>query len=196
VDLDCAAAFVLDRGRIGGALSLEPRDDNLPSYELAVGEIMPAQPVRFAIRGRQKVGDVVGTGFAGLDLVSPRMVRCLTEHGFTGWRTFPVRIEGQRAPELAGFAALSVTGRCGPIDYSMSETVVLPPPVPEGRAMPHRRGLFPLPGSWDGSDLFTPEDTLFTCVTARVRDALIALGAVGVAFVAMSELTMLLTSED
>jgi hypothetical protein len=61
--------------------------------------------------------------------------------------------------------------------------------------MPAWKGFCPDPGTWDGSDLFIPEGTTFTCVTASVRDALVATGVVGISFQQMSEMTMLITDE-
>lgn len=65
-----------------------------------------------------------------------------------------------------------MTGRCGPIDDELSPVMVLPPPVPQGEAMPHRIGIRFWPETWDGSDVFSPEGSGWVLVTRDVRDAL------------------------
>lgn len=96
---------------------------------------------------------------------------------------------------FAGYRGLSVTGRSGPIDDSLTERVLLPPFVPGRPPVPHSRGFCPEPGSWDGSALFVPRDTFYTCVTSPVRDALLAAGTVGASFHRMSEETLLIWDE-
>ena len=192
MDLDCADTYSLGQSfGPGGSLVLQAVDPDLPFEQLALGTLVPEEPVAFRVPQRRKVGDLVGTGSVAPSVVSPALVRCLDEHGSTGWSPFPIRVEGPLADELDGYRGLSVTGRSGPIDDALSERVVLPPSVPGAPSMPHRRGFCPRPGSWDGSDLFVPEGTLFTCLTAPVRDALVAGRLVGLRFERMSELTVL-----
>ena len=56
-----------------------------------------------------------------------------------------------------------------------------------GGPAPHLLGFFPRRGTWDGGDLFRPDESPVLCVTEPVRDMLVALGVVGVVFERMSE---------
>jgi hypothetical protein len=183
-ELDTSAAYLLRRDfRRGGALTLVLVDDSLPFEALARGDVVPEEPVALRVQEARVLGDFAATAFVGLYTISPRLVRACA--GFSGWATFPIRVEGPMADSLEGYRGLAVTGRCGPIDESLSTRVVRP--GPDGRPAPHRLGLHPRPGLWDGSDLFVPEHSLRVCVTEPVRDVLLALGAVGVEFERMSE---------
>jgi hypothetical protein len=186
VDLDCSRAYVVRRDfRRGGALSLDPIRGDLPLDALARGDVVPDEPVTFRVQERRLLGDFAPTSWAGLYLVSPRVRQTLTDGGFDGWSTFPIRLQGPMEESFAGYRGLALTGRCGEFDHSLSARVVRP--GPDGRPAPHRLGLHPRAGSWDGSDLFVPRGASAVCTTERVRDALLALGVVGVEFERMSE---------
>jgi hypothetical protein len=89
--------------------------------------------------------------------------------------------------ELPGYHGLAVTGRCGPIDDSLSDEVVLPPPVPRGRARRALRGICFDSATWDGSDVFTPEGYTASFVVERVKTAVEAAGITNVEFARLSE---------
>jgi hypothetical protein len=195
VELDCSEIFRLgpNFGR-GGSLSLDPVE-RPPFLALHLGEVKPVEPVRFRVPQKRMLGDIAGVGHVRPNVVSPKVIAVLTDGGFTGWSTFPIEVEGPMRDQFTGYAGLSITGRSGPIDDSLSVRVILPPPVPYGRASPALKGQCPQPGSWDGSDLFVPEDTSFTCVTTAVRDALVTARVVGIALERMSEMTMPILDE-
>ena len=74
---------------------------------------------------------------------------------------------------MPGYQGLSITGRCGRVEWEKSERVIVPPPVPEGRISAGWRGLYFSPATWDGSDLFVPDDgSTYVIVTAAVRAAI------------------------
>jgi hypothetical protein len=60
-----------------------------------------------------KVGDLIGTYWAALFLISRAFVKLLTVSGLTGWRITPVPVEGN--PAIADVCLLQVVGSCGPI---------------------------------------------------------------------------------
>jgi hypothetical protein len=97
----------------------------------------------------------------------------LREHDFTGWTTYPVELYDKAGQAVPGYHGLAVTGRTGPIDPDLSPVMTVPPPVPEGKAMPHRIGHRFWPETWDGSDLFSPEGTMLVLGVQEVRDALV-----------------------
>ena len=186
MDLDCSRAHVVHRDfRRGGALTLDPIRGDLPLDALARGAVVPDEPVAFHVQERRLLGDFASTSWVGLPLISPRVQDALTDGGFSGWSTFPIRLQGPMEESFAGYRGLALTGRCGEFDDSLSTRVVRP--GPDGRPAPHRLGVHPRPGSWDGSDLFMPSASLTVCATEGVRDALLALGVVGVEFERMSE---------
>lgn len=102
--------------------------------------------------------------------------------------TFPVRVALDGSRELQGYRGLAVTGRCGAIDDSLSAEILLPPPVPGGRAGRALRGLCFPPASWDGSDVFTAEDYAGAFVVNRVKEALEAARVTNVEFSRLSTL--------
>jgi hypothetical protein len=158
---------------------------------LTRGEVEPKEPVRFHHDEGSRVKDHIGTTWALLHLVSDRFIRALD--GFSGWRTYPVEVYDTGGDLIAGYQGLAVSGRCGPIDDELSPVMVLPPPVPQGAAMPHRIGIRFWPETWDGSDVFMPENTGWVLVTQEVRDALTAAKITGIELDRITEIELLLS---
>ena len=103
MDPDCADTYSLAQSfGPGGSLVLQAVDPDLPSEQLALGTLAPEEPVAFRVPQRRKVGDLVGTGSVAPSSVSPALVRCLSEHGFAGWSTFPIRVEVRRRTSSTG----------------------------------------------------------------------------------------------
>lgn len=192
--LECSQAFDLGEGYEGlgpGGRALRVRSRELlhNSSEIARAEEKVSEPIEFVRDEGRKPHDLIGTSYGRPLLVSERFLDVLREHGFTGWTTFPIRVFLDRGSELEGYHGFAVTGRCGPIDDSLSEEVILPPPAPGGRARAGLRGLCFPPESWDGSDIFTSEAggaAIF--VVERVKQALEEAGVTNVAFERLSEI--------
>ncbi len=141
MEIDCSEIFSLGPNfRQGGSLSLEPVDRPLSHAALHRAAIVPVEPVRFQVPIKRMLGDVVGVGHVVPNLVSPKVISVLTDGGFTGWSTFPIQVEGPMGEQFVGYRGLSITGRSGPIDESLSERVIIPPPVPEGSDSPGLKG--------------------------------------------------------
>lgn len=160
-------------------------------YALTRGEVQPAQPIRFHHDEGSRIRDHIGTTWGVLHLVSDRLVSVL--EGFGGWRTYPVEIYDREGGLVPGYRGLAVTGRCGSVDDELSPVMVLPPPVPQGKAMPHRIGIRFRPETWDGSDVFSPERSGWVLVTQDVRDALIAAKITGIELRRITEIELLVT---
>jgi hypothetical protein len=111
----------------------------------------------------------------------------LEGEGFTGWTTFPVRVD-DRGTQRRDYEGLAVVGRCGAIDDSLSEEILLPPPVAGGRSARALRGLCFPPDSWDGTDVFTAEGRTDVFVVERVKAALELTGITNVGFDRLSEI--------
>jgi hypothetical protein len=152
------------------------------AFGLGRGEVAPARPIEFIRDSGGTAHDLVGTSYATLHLASRRFIDVLSRARFTGWTTFPVDIYPDDEVRLDGYVGFGVTGRCGPIDDNLSESLELPPPVPGGRASAGLRGLLFDPRSWDGSDVFTPEDRSSVFVTTGVKVALEAAAVTGLEF--------------
>ena len=137
---------------------------------LTRAEATVATPISFEHDEGTRTEDFLGTTWAALDLLSDRFVEVLS--GFTGWQTYAVVIVGRDGERVPGYHGLSVTGRCGRVEWERSERVILPAPVPGGRTTGGWRGLYFSPSSWDGSDIFVPNDgSTFVIVTDEVRAA-------------------------
>jgi hypothetical protein len=183
--IDPADAFDLGEAFKRGALRVDSRELLESPDAFARGEQTPQEPIDFVSDEGRRSMDLVGTTYATLLLVSPRVIEVLEREGFSGWTTFAVAIDH---PETENYAGLAVTGRCGPIRDALSERITLPPPVPGGRASEGLRGLCFQPESWDGSDLFTPANMTAIFVTALVKQALEAARISNVVFRRLSEI--------
>lgn len=174
-----------------GAVALRAAPDKSLSLEDAAafhqGRLRPERPVEFIQDEGQEPMDILGTTI-GLTLISAVFDAVLRDEGFSGWTTFPVRVLLRNGEEVPGYHGLAITGRCGPIDDSWCEEVVLPPPAPGGRAQPGIRGLCVSPDTWDGTDLFAPPDSMYTWTVDAVRRAAIQAGMTNVRFERLSEI--------
>ena len=158
---------------------------------LTRGQINPKEPVCFHHDEGSRLKDHIGTTWALLHLVSDRFLGVLD--GFSGWRVYPVEVYDKDGELVPGYHGLAVNGRCGPIDDDLSPVMVLPPPVPQGEAMPHRIGIRFWPETWDGSDVFMPEGSGWVLVRQEVRDALTAAKITGIDLYRITEIELLLS---
>jgi hypothetical protein len=156
--------------------------DNLS--KLTRGESLPTSPLRFAWSSGETPQDMISTEYSRIRLFSDRIFQCFTEKEFTGWATFPVGVAGKDGANVLGYKGLAVTGRCGPIDPSLSIRMPRPNGPPDKEVM---MGLYFDIGSWDGSHIFTPNGGLFFIVE-EVKLALEAIGATNIQFRRLSEL--------
>ena len=188
-DFDFTRFHLIGEGFTRGALRVRARTELSGDAErLTRAEATAVEPIIFEHAEGKRPHDFVGTTWAVLDLVSDRFIRVLRDGGFTGWDTYPVVIVGKDGKEAAGYHGLSITGRCGPVEWEKSERVILPPPVREGRTMAGWRGLYFSPDSWDGSDLFVPSDrSTYVVVTDAVKTAIEARRLTNITFTRVTE---------
>ena len=128
-------------------------------------------PVVFKQEYGKKLQDMLGTGWAGFYLISDNMKTVLEDNNLTGWKTFAVKVLTKKGEEIEGYHGLSITGRCGAIDYSKSE-IIEKRMIPTGPLAKFRKGLHVGLDKWDGSDFFLPEKNFGTIVTSRAADIL------------------------
>jgi hypothetical protein len=138
--------------------------------------------------------DLVAIGYASLYLLSDKVTNLLQEHQITGWKTYPAILYDKQGKEIEDYSIFSVTGRCGPIDWSKSKKFVKDPYVPGGSAADMLRGIYFDWDTWDGSDIFTAEGTLYTFVTQKIRDLLVKNKVTNILLNRITEIEMLAPS--
>ena len=116
--------------------------------------------------------DIVSTGYAGLYLFSDKVINVLINNKITGWKTYPCILLDKNNKEVKGYSIFSVMGKCGSIDLSKSATLekII---VEGGKPTKMLKGLYFDINTWDGSDVFSPEGTMFTFITRKVRNILL-----------------------
>ena len=70
-----------------------------------------------------KILDIIETGWPNLYLISQKLLDVFTRHSFIGFTTYPVIIFDKKGTEIKGYYGLSITGKCGPIDYRKSKII-------------------------------------------------------------------------
>ena len=128
-------------------------------------------PVVFKQVYGNKLRDILDTGWAGLYLISDKMKAVLEENTLTGWKTFAVKVLDKKGQEIQGYHGLSITGKCGKIDYSKSG-IIEKRLVPNGPLVKYYKGLHIGLDGWDGTDFFLPEKTLWAIITKKMAESL------------------------
>jgi hypothetical protein len=140
---------------------------------LAIGKYQNITfPVVFKQEYGKKLQDILDTGTVSLFLISDKMKTILEDNNFTGWKTFAVKVLDKKGQEMQGYHGLSITGRCGEIDYSKSEIIKKRFVLPDGPLDKFYKGLHVGLDKWDGSDFFLPEKYFGTIITSRVAEIL------------------------
>jgi Immunity protein family (Imm11) len=196
VALDYRRFFALGEAFTRLAFRVHALGDIPDPYALTRAEVVPDHPIRFHYDQGTRLYDYIGTTWAVLDLVSERMIAVLRDHDFTGWATYPIEMYDATGDLVPGYHGLAVSGRCGPIDESMSPVMEVPPPVPGGATLPHRIGLRFWQETWDGSDIFSPEGTAWVLVAQTVRDALIKAKVRNISLTRITEIEQLVIDES
>lgn len=159
------ASFHRVTDRLDGRFFRGRVPDGINSNALLLGEVVPAGILTLERSEGRALDDVVWTDDVAVVLMSPRLIDGFRAQSFSGWRTYPAHVEANaKGHEYLG---LSITGRSGPIDHDRGEWVNR-----DDEPGRFRFGLFFDVQSWDGSDFFIPHDTLYICITQRVRDYL------------------------
>ncbi|MCC6694190.1 MAG: hypothetical protein IT365_01040 [Candidatus Hydrogenedentes bacterium] len=140
---------------------------------LHLGIMRPRAVITYVGRIPKRTYDLRITEWAGIHLYSLRFIALLQACSFTGFRPFEASILDDDNEEVKRLpcCGLSVLGRCGPIDESLTRRVwVKRKALPDGGYW-EGRGTYFRPDSWDGSDIFCPPETRITFVTRKVKDA-------------------------
>src|ERR1700761_161521 len=110
-------------------------------------------PVKFKQEYGDKLHDILDTGTAIMYLISDRMRDVLEENQLTGWKAFPIQLYDKQQNEVKGYQGLSITGRCGSVNYNKSE-IVSKSMINNGPISRYYRGFYIGLEDWDGSDFF------------------------------------------
>ena len=128
-------------------------------------------PLWFKRKYGRKWGDLVGTGWVSLYLISDRLKTALEDNGLSGWQTFPVEVIEKGNTRIRGYHGLSILGRCGPTDHSKGE-IIEKQLVPSGPMTRYVKGLHIGLDEWDGKDFFLPEGRKAIIITNKAATAL------------------------
>jgi len=131
---------------------------------LARGDLSSLHRIVVYYCGRRAPGDFIWTQDPLIVIVSDRVKQALESNGLTGWRTYPVQLRDESERTMLGFSGLTITGRCGSLDWSRSLPVLR---TYRSGTFANYRGIFFREDSWDGSDLFMPEDLAWMFTSER-----------------------------
>jgi hypothetical protein len=148
-------------------------DINLKSKEvfgLTRAEIQPPHPIKIEwAMGRARPIEVIWTTMGTAMIIADSVVEMLRSHGFTGWGLYDLTVQDKQGQPVPGYSGLSVPGRCGNLEQSMSVQVQR---ICPGGVLPFWKGLLFEPTTWDGSDFFMPaRKTGFIFVVEAVKQA-------------------------
>jgi hypothetical protein len=166
-----------DTYRLGEAFRRGAFRPDVPGYgemgreelrEYHRGQRHPIRPLRLEWAEGSRLMDYTGTTATLPEVVSQRFVDVLRENGVTGWSTFPIELHGKSGELIEGYHGLAVTGRCGPLQLDRSLSMIRPAKSGRG-TVEVKVGLFFDASTWDGNDMFVPEDTAFVFVVGKVK---------------------------
>lgn len=164
-DLDFNEYFSVKNSFLRGAFGALPIDCDSHDYTFFFKQDIES-PTIFKHKYGSRLKDIIHGGNSIL-LMHDAVKQVFEENQFSGWGTFPIELIGKDNERIEGYHGLKVTGKCGP---PHSELKWMPTPV--GELASNYVGLYFDPEQWDGSDIFSPEGTLFIIVTRRVKEAL------------------------
>jgi hypothetical protein len=169
--IDLERVYFLESAMKRTALHVRPQQpESFDELAVCLGQAPLDQATVFEHFSGSRAYDLLTTSVPPLKLVSQRALDTL--RGFTGWRSYPVRVVGKDRQAIEGYDALAVTGRCGKIDRTKGRELWRDRPMAKG-LKGHQRCLFYFdPATWDGSDIFVPEGMAYTFIVEEVMLAL------------------------
>jgi hypothetical protein len=120
--------------------------------KLNKAEFIPTEPFEMEISEGKKLYDIVGFQDTSNFAISEGLYALLKEHNISGWKCYEISINGVDAK----YYGLQVVGKCGKLQQ----------PKEAG----FYKGFKFDYGSWDKSDLFSPDETVLLFCTKKVRD--------------------------
>lgn len=140
-----------------------------PHRELLRGEWVPEATLQAHwCMGEAEPQDIAWSRTVAWYYLSPRVLELFRDNELTGWSTYPIVLHNKAGKLCPGYAGLTITGRCGPIDKQRGELV---PGQNPNKKFPRHIGLYFDEATWDGSDIFCPEGkNTYKFATQRVKD--------------------------
>lgn len=117
-------------------------------------ELTPQEPFEMEISEGKTLFDIVGYQDTSNFAISKRLYDLLKENEITGWKGYEISIKGK--DEI--YYGFQVTGKCGKLDMPAEAGFYT------GYKFDH--------GSWDGSDFFSPDETMLLFCTEKVQTLL------------------------
>lgn len=143
--------------------------EEFDAVALFSGEYLPEQPIVYKHVMGGKPKDILATTSVFPFIVSQRFISVLIEHQVTGWTTFPVTVYSKDNQWLPGYEGFAVTGRSGPIDDTKCRIEYRTSQYNPEYHYKTGIGLYFDLDTWDGSDIFNPQDTAIVIVVERVK---------------------------
>jgi len=170
-------------------------NSNIEHEKLFKGEVKLDILLNFRYNYGGEQYDLINTGFAGLYLFSDKVIKLLTDNKVKGWMTYPCMLFDKLGKEILGYSFFAVIGRCGPIDWQKSE-MYLKQYTPTGRPAETYKGLYFGLDTWDGSDIFSPEGTLYTFISEDVKNILESNEVSNISFERITEIETLVPNKQ
>jgi hypothetical protein len=121
----------------------------------------------YVIRKGELWADLLSTGWPGKYVVSEQVRDVLIEA--TGVTFHPINILDTKLQDVnVNYYRIQILGKSGPLMKELSREEVATRIV-GGPEYIKKIGLYFIPGSWDGSDFFTPENTLNIFITSKIK---------------------------
>lgn len=165
------------------SLKKEQRDSDLllgiyDGYEFPV-IYKETNKSRIECRLKERDGEVCGRNhflksyYGGRNFVaSDEVVDLLMKNNITGWKTYPVEVYSKEGKMVKGYNGFSITGRCGAVKPSLCEEVN----IGSGKHNdPRVEGYWGDPldlDTWDGSDIFILEHTVYKYASQKAKKVL------------------------
>lgn len=184
--MDFSTFYVIKNAWASGATHLKP-ETRLDKFALLKGDDLLTVRVFRHVSGSATY-DLIGTGHAGLYLLSEKVFSVLEQNAFTGWANYTVEVYNRYGREVTGYSGLVVTGRCGVLLNEKSDRVWREPRVPDGKRYQAWMGLYFDPQAWDGSDVFSPDKTMHVIVNQAVKTALEEAGVTNIGIERLTEI--------
>jgi hypothetical protein len=148
-------------------------NDGIPkAFKLILGNYESINfPVVFKQAYGNKLHDILNTGWAGLYLISDKLLNILEINKLTGWKIYPINLFNKKKTELFGYHGLSITGRSGPV-YCKKESIFEKRYVPTGPLSETYKGYFIDLSSWNQNDFFLPKEYYGTFISENAATVL------------------------
>ena len=164
--------YVLSDKDTKGALNAAIALPEASTIDLFHGKIIPSGVIPLTKFCGNRNLDLVNAA-NGLFLLSNRVIEIFKINHITGWNSLPAEIHMGKGEIINDYSLLTIHSKLVKIEYENSESVLKQPFTPAGKPIWIKRGLPFDINKWDGSDIFSAENTLFTFITEKVQNLLI-----------------------